>query len=106
MVQNPIFRGFPWSQGFDLTAGFLQADDEMYAEFRTNLTDTTALLRIDTSSGIEINGDRIVISLTAAQTSELKQGWVQTNFVVIRAGVDIPIGVIIKIPVALLPSRP
>lgn len=106
MSQNPIFKGFPWSQAFLLPDDTLQAGDSVFAEFRYDTVDQNALFRIESGSGVEIDDQRVIMRLSAAQTAPLRNGFVVTNMVIERGGQNIPIGVIIRIPVTVLPTRP
>lgn len=116
MANNPIFVGYAWSQAFDFPDDFLQSGDEIRAEVRKSVTDSAPLITLSSGDGIEIDGNRVFVTLTTDQTSPLgstlegtthgvPRGTIVTNFTVIRGGGEIPIGVLISIPVMLLPTR-
>lgn len=108
MVNNPIYPGFLWRQAFDFPQGFFEQGDAVRAEFRRFSKDTTAITMVISNDGAEVEGDRLFVELSEEKTALIKSAgaYVITNFVVERGGVDIPIGVIVTVPVALLPTRP
>jgi len=108
MVNNPIYPGFDWAQAFDFPDDFFQLGDSVRAEFRQFPKDIQAIASVSDSDGAIIEGNRLFIQLTAAKTVLMQRGagYVVTNFVVMRGGDEIPVGVLVTIPVVLLPTRP
>lgn len=108
MVHNPIYPGFSWSQAFDFPDGFFQPGDIVRAEFRRFAQDPAVLAEIRSGEGAVIDGNRLFVTLSDEQTAAIgkRGGSTVTNFVVERADDDLPIGVIVTIPVVLLPTRP
>lgn len=77
----------------------------MRAEFRQYASDRLPLATAVTP----IEGARLFVELDEAQTramARLAKDAVVTNFVVDRGGAEIAIGVIVTVPVVLLPTRP
>lgn len=108
MTHNPIYPGYIWRQAFDFPEGFFEAGDVVRAEFRRFAKDPAPLASIEGGTGAAIEENRLFVELTEEQTSAISRGGARTvtNFVVERAGGDIPIGVIVTIPVVQLPTRP
>lgn len=108
MVNNPIYPGFLWRQAFDFPQGFFEQGDVVRAEFRRFAKDAHAVTTVKSDDGAVIEGDRLFVELNEGKTELIKAAgaYVITNFVVERAGKDIPIGVIVTVPVAVLPTRP
>lgn len=108
MVHNPIYPGYVWRQAFDFPEGFFEAGDVVRAEFRRFASDTSPLASIEGGTGAAIEDNRLFVELSEEQTEAIARGGARTvtNFVVERAGGDIPIGVIVTIPVVQLPTRP
>ncbi|WP_279480224.1 hypothetical protein [Aureimonas sp. SK2] len=105
MTNNPIAVGFPWSQAFDFPPGYLKPGDLVHAEFRLLASDPVPLATAEAT----IDRDRLYLQLTAEQTNamiRLAQSTAITNFVIERGGEEYPVGVIVTVPVVLLPTRP
>ena len=105
MTTNPIAIGFDWRQAFDFPAGFFQVGDAVRAEFRHYPSDGTPLATATT----RIEGNRLFLELAATQTAAMQKMAKMaaiTNFVVERGDEEIAIGVIVTVPVVLLPTRP
>lgn len=108
MVHNPIYPGFAWSQAFDFPENFFQPGDGARAEFRGLAQDPSLLAEVRTGDGVTIDGARLFVELNEDRTTAIGRRGKSTvtNFVVMRDGEEIPIGVIVTIPVVLLPTRP
>lgn len=104
-MSNPIVPGFEWSQAFDLPSDFLQTGDGLRAEFRKFADDNKKLAEISSPSGLVINGNRVFFYLTELQTLNMAPFEVVTNLVLLRDDKELPIGVIIHIPVMIFPTR-
>ena len=107
MVYNPIVVGFAWSQAFDFPENFFEDGDQLRAEFRSEVPDRRPVATVQDGLGIDRDGNRVIVSLSAQQTNLLlSHPHIRTNFVIERGGEEIPIGVVITVPVTLLPTRP
>lgn len=105
MTTNAIAVGFDWSQAFDFPADFFQPGDVVRAEFRQFAGDRDPRAVAET----RIDGDRLFVTLDEDQTAALVSlagKAIVTNFVVDRGSEEIAIGVIVTVPVVLLPTRP
>lgn len=107
MSHNPIYPGFVWKQAFDFPPGFFEPGDTACAEFRRFAQDPLPLAGVQSGGGIELDGDRLFVELSEDQIAAIgkRGGSTVTNFVVEREGENFPIGVIVTIPVVLLPTR-
>lgn len=105
MSSNTITPGFAWEQEFQFPAGFLLPDDGIRAQFRRYTTDRSALAEVSTGQGAYVTGQRVLIELSPSQTANMKPGTVVTNFVVERPDREIPVGVLVTIPVIQLATR-
>lgn len=105
MSNNPIFVGYEWQQAFDFPAGYFQLGDYVRAEFRSSPSDAELLASVTQGAGSVVEDDRLYITLSPTQTSEMLPGRVVTSLVVVKGSEEIPIGQIITIPVVVLPTR-
>lgn len=102
LADNPIAIGYAWACPLDFPAGFLQAGDEVRADFRSLPEAETAFV-----ADAVRDGTRVTLALTAEQTATMKHGarYYADLILVTQADGEVPANARLAVVARMLTTR-